>query len=311
MKKMIMKITSMMLAFTVVFTSGTVVFATESPKEASTEAGDDVVIDDDDKPFLALGADLSKDQRKTVLGLMGIDGADLDEYNVVYVNNDEEHKYLGEYIDSSEIGTHSLSSVVITEGEAGAGLKLSVYNVNYCTVGMYKNACATAGVTDANIIVAAPFPISGTAALVGILKAYEEMTGNDIDEDVVDAAMDELVTTGELNESISGDSKEVEALIADLKSQLQDASWETDEEILDAIDKTAKKYELKLSNEDKQKILALLKKLKGLNLDWDSIKDQASNILDQFKDIDVDTSGIWDKICGFFSELFDLIKSLF
>ena len=52
---------------------------------------------------------------------------------------------------------------------------------------MYKNALATAGVTDANIIVAGPFQLSGTAALVGIFKAYEEMTGDNLDEEVVDA----------------------------------------------------------------------------------------------------------------------------
>ena len=72
---------------------------------------------------------------------------------------------------------------------------------------MYKNALATAGIADAKIIVAGPFPISGTAALVGTLKAYEEMTGKKLDDKVTDAAMDELVTTGELNKSIDGDSK--------------------------------------------------------------------------------------------------------
>lgn len=46
---------------------------------------------------------------------MGIELTDLDKYDVVYVNNDEEHKYLDSYISKSEIGTRSLSSVLITE----------------------------------------------------------------------------------------------------------------------------------------------------------------------------------------------------
>lgn len=46
---------------------------------------------------------------------MGIELTDLDNYDVVYVNNDEEHKYLDSYISKSEIGTRSLSSVLITE----------------------------------------------------------------------------------------------------------------------------------------------------------------------------------------------------
>lgn len=50
-----------------------------------------------------------------MLGFMGIELTDLDKYDVVYVNNDEEHKYLDSYISKSEIGTRSLSSVLITE----------------------------------------------------------------------------------------------------------------------------------------------------------------------------------------------------
>lgn len=50
-----------------------------------------------------------------MLGFMGIELTDLDNYDVVYVNNDEEHKYLDSYISKSEIGTRSLSSVLITE----------------------------------------------------------------------------------------------------------------------------------------------------------------------------------------------------
>ena len=148
------------------------VYATEV-----TEQGDDVVITEKDKPYLALGADLTADQQHTVLSYMGIDAADFDQYDVVYVNNEEEHKYLDAYIPSKQIGTKSLSSVLISLTDKGSGVKVSTYNINYCTAGMYKNALATAGIEDANVIVAGPFALSGTAALVGTFEAYEEMTG--------------------------------------------------------------------------------------------------------------------------------------
>ena len=139
----------------------------DSTTTAGSETNDKVTISNNDKPYLSLGADLTPDQRATVLGFMGIELTDLDKYDVVYVNNDEEHKYLDSYISKSEIGTRSLSSVLITEDKKGAGLSVSTHNINYCTVGMYKNALATAGIADAKIIVAGPFPISGTAGLVG------------------------------------------------------------------------------------------------------------------------------------------------
>jgi len=43
-----------------------------------------VVIKENDKPYLALGADLSEDQKNTVLSLMGIDPAQLGNYRNCY-----------------------------------------------------------------------------------------------------------------------------------------------------------------------------------------------------------------------------------
>ena len=225
--------------------------------------GYDVEITLDDKPYLALGADLTADQQHTVLSYMGIEAADFDKYDVVYVSNAEEHQYLDSYIPKKQIGTKALSSVLVSLADSGNGLKVSTYNINYCTAGMYKNALATAGVEDANVIVAGPFPLSGTAALVGTFEAYEKLTGKELDESVVDAAMDELVTTGDLEQSIDGDSNDVEAMIADLKGQIASGKIKTPEEIEQAIEKLADKYDLKLSDDDKQKLLGLMKKPAG------------------------------------------------
>lgn len=332
MRKRMKKVVSIMMAAAIVFTTGGSAYATETapveeastqndatPQEAesqtqvvedATEEGDDVVIASEDKPYLALGSDLTMAQRNTVLALMGIKEQDLDNYEVSYVTNKEEHEYLGDYISSSEIGSRSLSSVVIAQGNKGDGLNISTYNINYCTVGMYKNALATAGISDANIIVAGPFELSGTAALVGILKAYKDMTGEEVDDELVDAAMDELVTTGKLNESIDADEEDVEALIADLKEQLSDGSLDSDEDIEEAISDTAKKYEISLSDEDIQMLKDLLNKLKSLDLDWDKIADQASDWASKIQDVVTD-EGFVSKVIGFFKGIVDAIASLF
>lgn len=307
MKKIYKRISSLLLAAVLSISMQSVFLA--SDVEAG-ENSDDVVISETDKPYLALGADLTADQQHTVLELMGIEAANLDQYDVVYVNNAEEHEYLDAYIPSSEIGSKSLSSVVITKAGAGSGISISTYNINYCTVGMYKNALATAGVQDANIIVAGPFSISGTAALVGTFKAYKEMTGEELDQAAVDAAMDELVTTGELIESVDGDSQSLEAMIADLKEQIASGDISTEEEIRAAIEEAAGKYDISLSEEDIQKLSDLLKKLEGLDLDWDAISNQAQEWADQLSDI-IHSEGFGEKIINFFKELWEAIKSLF
>lgn len=57
----------------------------DSTTTAGSEANDKVTISKNDKPYLSLGADLTPDQRATVLGFMGIELTDLDNYDVVYV----------------------------------------------------------------------------------------------------------------------------------------------------------------------------------------------------------------------------------
>ena len=47
---------------------------------------------------------------------------------------------------------------------------------------MYRNVLVTAGITDASVMISAPYPVSGTAALSGIYKAYEDVTGGQLDE---------------------------------------------------------------------------------------------------------------------------------
>ena len=317
MNKIVKYLLTVVLAGSVVCSSNAVLYATEVNEitndvvvDGVEEAGDDVVITSEDKPYLALGADLSADQQHTVLSLMGIEAKDLGNYDVVYVNNKEEHQYLDSYIASSAIGTRSLSSVVITQTKKGDGLRISTYNINYCTVGMYKNALATAGISDANIIVAGPFELSGTCALVGILKAYEEMTGEALNEEIVDAAMDELVTTGLLNESIDADPEVVEALIADLKEQIAKGALKSEESMRSAIDETAKKYGVSLSGEEKEKLLRLLEKLKGLDLDWESIANQAANWADRIGTQAIE-SGFLEKFMEWIRSIIEAIKSFF
>ena len=298
-KKKAKSIVCSVLAAVTLFTMNPAVFATETATQTDTVSSVDVSGSD--------AADKSNTDGTTTAGS---EATDLDNYDVVYVNNDEEHKYLDSYISKSEIGTRSLSSVLITEDKKGAGLSVSTHNINYCTVGMYKNALATAGIADAKIIVAGPFPISGTAALVGTLKAYEEMTGKKLDDKVTDAAMDELVTTGELNKSIDGDSQDIEAMIADLKKQLADGRLKDESQIKDAIKEAAKDYDLKLSDDDIAKLTSLLMKLKDANIDWDSVINQAQDWASKLGD-KINDPGFWEKLGNFFMDLWDKIKSLF
>lgn len=279
---------------------------------ASGNEGNIVNIDTS-KPFIALGADLTEEQKATVLGLMGLSINDLDNYNVVYVTNEEEHKYLDAYVDSSVIGTKSLSSVLVTPAEKGHGVVVSTKNINYCTTGMYRNALLTAGVEDADILVVGPTSLSGTAGLIGALRAYEELTGEEVADTVLDTALNELVTTGEIaNKSMS--NEDVEALVAFIKEKIAAGELETEEDIRKAIEEGEATFGVSLSDSDKEQIVQVMLKVKELNLDPNMLLDQATDLYDKYGDDIVnhlDDAGFFDSLGNFFQGLGKSIGDFF
>jgi len=305
------KIVGMLLAIVLVGTMGMSVNA------AQVETS---ILENTNKPFIALGADLSLEQQATVLSLMGLTEEDLPNYTVIYVTNEMEHQYLDEYVASDIIGTKSLSSVLVKQAEEGHGVIVTTKNISYCTTGMYRNALLTAGVENADIMVVGPSQISGTAGLIGALKAYEAMSGTVIAETTIDTAMNELVTTGE----IAGDSlysDEIEELVAYIKGKIAAGELETDEDIKNAIIEAQDKYGVTLSEEEITKIVDLMKKIDQLGIDPALLLDQAQDIYKKYgeellnntdkavDEIIKDTvsdffTNIGNSIVGFFKNLF-------
>lgn len=256
-----------------------------------------------DAPYLALGADLNETEKSTVLSLLEINEADLSSYQVITVTNADEHKYL----DSSVIGTRALSSVLIEKKDKGNGIKVTTSNITYCTTGMYQNALATAGVTDADVRVAGPFNISGTAALVGAMEAYSNMTGETLKAENADAATEELVTTSDLGEAI-GDKEQAEELVGAVKEAVVSQDLSDPEEIEAVVDDAAKEMNIQLSDEDKQKIVSLMEKISSLDLDVDSLKEQAKDLYNKLESLDLNINQ--EQVKGFFDRIVSWCKNI-
>ena len=275
-------------------------------------------LDFNDTPYLALGADLTPSQKNTVLDLLGVEQDKMEQYKVVTVTNQEEHEYLGDYLSDSVIGTKALSSVLVTQAKADSGISVETHNINYCTDVMYCNALVTAGIVDADVVVAGPFNLTGTAALVGTIKAYAEMTGTDVSKDSIDAATNELVLTGELGDELSGDlggddkGKETAGeLMALVKQKVVEGKLSKPAEIMSAVDDSCKELDIKLSDESKQKIVDVMSKISKLDLDMSTLKTQVKDLYNKLSKIEIDTDGIWNKVCNFFSKVADFFQGLF
>ena len=291
--KSIKKLTALVLALTLVLGMGVTAQAAEG-----------------DKPILALGADLSADQRATVLGLLGISESDLGDYDVISITNAEEHQYLDSYLSSSVIGTHALSSVLIRPADEGEGLNVTTYNISYCTIDMYTNALLTAGLQDANVYVAAPSNISGTSALIGAVKGYADMNGSKVDEQALETAVNELVVTGDLGTSL-GDSETASDMVAYIKQQILENNVSSDADIEKIIRDAMEKFDIKLSDDQIQQLIDLMHKISKLDIDVDALAKQAGEIYNKLKDMGLDLSKVDTKQVGnFITRFFDRIMSL-
>lgn len=209
---------------------------------------------------LTLGAEMTDAERELVYDYFGLPPGEVRE---LIVTNAEEREVLKGLVPERKIGSRALSCSYITILPAGQGLTIELNNINYCTETMYKNALTTAGITDALVKITAPFPVSGTGALTGIYKAYEDMTGVSLNDLAKQLGAEELVLTGELSEYMG--SEEAAGLIGELKNILDNTATMSDEAVLEEIKKIAAAYNVNLSDAMYKQVLSLCRKLEGLN----------------------------------------------
>lgn len=256
-----------------------------------------------------IGADLTDDQIAAVYNAFGIKRGDAIELRVT---NGEERQWLQGYVDESLIGTRSISCVYVELLPEGSGMDVTTSNITWCTGEMYISALATAGITDARIIVASPFEVSGTAALTGVYKAYEDMTGKKLDDLAKLVSTQELTITGELANEIGG--MDSTSIVNDLKLMLDETQKMTDDEIRAEIIDIAGRYNVSLTNTQIQQLIDLCRSLEGL--DADSLKarvEEVQGTLQKVSDAKTKVVGFVEtvkKVVTSVSSFFDRIKDV-
>lgn len=277
----------------------TLLFAFPSLSFADAVVGDKII---------TLGENLTEQQKQTLLTEMNATKED----QIITVSNKEEHQYLGEYIPKATIGSKAISSTSITIEEAGSGLEVSTKNINWVTDEMYLNALMTAGIKDASIYVTAPFEVSGTAALTGLIKAYEISSDKVIPEDVKQVANEELVTTAKLGDEVGAEN--ASALMAKIKDEIaKNGVPETEADLRALIENAANELGITLTEEDINSLINLFNKMKELNIDWNQVGQQLDQAKDQISNYLNSEEGqtFLQQVKEFFIALWDAIISIF
>lgn len=259
--------------------------------------------------IVTLGANLTVEQKQEVLNYFNPPkGA-----QQINVTIDEERHYLGNVVPAAQIGngTHSCAMIVYTE--KGSGIKVSTRNINYVKPSAYESALITAGVTDADVKITAPFEVSGTGALTGILKAYEFSNGKAISEEVKQTATKELVTNAKLSQDLG--EKKTSAIMSNIKQQIAENRPQNLNDIKAIVDKVLKDYNIQLTDAQYNQLLDTINQFASLNIDWQAMSNNLNKFMHQANDF-LNTAegqsflqklGQW--ISNLFKELFHLINN--
>lgn len=241
------KITALVVALCMVFVLSVSALALEAATPGEARA--------------VIGASLNDEQTTQVYSMFGLDRGSVKE---LFIDNSAEREYLDGLVDSSLIGTNSISCVYLEILPEGDGLEVETENISWCTRDMFINALVTGGIEDARIIVAAPFEVSGTAALAGIYRAYEDITGQELDPAAKLISTQELVITAELADELG--SYDSVSIVNEIKLVLNETENMTDDELSAEISAIAEEYGVSLTDSQIDQLITLCRAFEKMDV---------------------------------------------
>lgn len=244
----------------------------------------------DSGKVVTLGENLNEEQRASMYEYFGTSP---DEVETIVVTHADEVQYMQGIATDEQIGPTTNSCAYVEPTDSG-GIKVKTANLNFVTSAMIASTLTTAGMENCNVIAACPFEVSGTGALTGIIMAYETASGEELDEGQKEAAMEELVTTGDLADSV-GQEKATE-VIKDVKTEVIDEGLTDPEEIGDAVDNIAEENEITLTDDQRAQVVALMEKISQYDYDVNALKDTLDNLTGESGAL----SNIWNTVKTFF-----------
>ena len=232
----------------------------------------------DGTKVVTLGADLTQDQKNTMMNYFK---ADSSQVQVITVTNQDERNLLGNYVPSEQIGTRTLSCAYVKPTQSG-GIKVRTANLNYVTCNMIATALSTAGVTNCEVVAACPYEVSGTGALTGVMKAYESASGQELDSTKKDLAAKEVVVTGDVAQQVGQDN--ATNIINQAKLQIIGDNIQNADEIYNIVNNIAVQNGVTLTQDELDTIVSLLQQIAQQNYDIQEMKKTLEDIQQNLED---------------------------
>lgn len=262
--------------------------------------------------ILALGSDLTDAQKAALRKYFNAP----DGTNTIYVTDEVIIEQLG--LDPNDPANYAggcYSSAYVKLLDDNSGINVTATNLTEVTESMLMNALITSGITSADVKVSAPFKVTGTSALSGILAGVEEVGGFEISLKQKETAQKEIETTVAVGDEIG--SEEASTLINDVKTEVIKEQPETEEEIKEIVENITNQYNVNISVNAKDSIVNLMSDVNDLDLDYselkNSLKEASNKLSNNLKELGIKLKeeGFFEKIKNWFVDLWDKFISLF
>jgi uncharacterized protein YpuA (DUF1002 family) len=221
---------------------------------------------------LTLGADLDDQQKTAILNYFGVNGQNI---QTLTITNQDERDHLGSYVPLEQIGTKTYSCALVSPTTSG-GIQVKTANLSWVTSNMIAATLSTSGVVNCDVLAAAPFEVSGTGALTGILMAYESAVGETLDETKKEVATQELITTTTIANNIG--QIEATEIVNESKVQVIQGDVISDNDIDIIINEVAAEQNVSLTDEDRELLKDLLAQIAQQDYDYQEMKETLDRV---------------------------------
>lgn len=223
---------------------------------------------------VTLGADLSDEQKNTMLKYFKVDSS---QVQIIYVTNQDERDHLSSYVPLEQIGTRTVSCAYVKPTTSG-GIKVRTANLNWVTCNMIASSLSTSGVTNCEVVAACPFEVSGTGALTGIQMAYETASGQKLDETKKELATEEMVVTGNLADSVG--QNDATTVINQAKMQVIADNVQNADDIYNIVVNISNNNNVTLTDDEINTIVNLLQQISQQDYDYSEMQETLERVND-------------------------------
>ena len=196
---------------------------------------------------------------------------------------------------------------------AGEGLSLSLSNITGAETAVAA-ALTAAGVTDAEIVAAAPEETGALAVLPAVFKAYETLTCQPLAPEAKETAAAALREADALSSEI--DSSKLEELLGVMAGFFDELSALSDDELRERIRSIAAEHGMTLNDAQTQQLADLFRKIQSLG--GSGFAERVQELPETVEKIRetgesaLSTAGtIWDSVRGFLRRVGKTLSALF